>query len=218
MASIASSQPVLRQLEGFGLRLLAFELPGHGQAAGERYTIGEFSDYGRALAAALERECDLSLGPTYLVAHSLGAVAVLEALRQGLQADGVVLVAPLLRLRNHGLTALGVNILAPFTRVLPGGTPVSWFRAYQRWQRQGLPVGQVYPPTSIIGSQRDTVVSNSAMKKLAGTNSSVEYVEIPAIGHWEIDFYDSTSPLWPAIENAIENAIVDLMNQGRTSK
>ena len=219
MASIASSQPVLRQLEGFGLRVLAFELPGHGQAAGERYTIGEFSDYGRALNMALttvvERQGDLSLGPTYLVAHSLGAVAVLEALRQGLQADGLVLIAPLLRIKSPVITTIGVNLLSPFTRVLPGGTRVSWFRAYQRWRRQEAQTEVApWPTTIIIASEKDTVVSNLVMKRFAEEHENTEYQEIPKVNHWEVDSYDSSSPLW----SAIDGALYDFLNQGRLGK
>ena len=214
MASVASSSSVLEHLKQFGPRVYAFELPGHGQAPGVQYDIHEFSDYGRALASGLGDIQDLSSGPLYLVAHSLGAVAVLGALSQGVGADGILLVAPLFQIRNAGLTTLGVNIVAPFTRILPGGTPVSWFRAYQRWRRQGLPISDRLPRTIIVASENDTVVSNRTMRNAAATFGQIEYREIPNLGHWEIDSYDSTSPLWHEIDRAIQ----ELMTQGRKTE
>ncbi|HEU4563065.1 MAG TPA: alpha/beta fold hydrolase [Gemmatimonadaceae bacterium] len=74
-------------LAAAGFRAVAIDLPAHGRSAGRRLTL---PDAGRVVRRAAER-----IGPlAAVVGHSLGAAAVLLALRDGLRARCGVALAP----------------------------------------------------------------------------------------------------------------------------
>lgn len=83
-----------RQLAAFGppllaggFRVVAFDAPGHGASAGRRSSILHFAG---ALQEVVARE-----GRAHaVIAHSLGAAAVVRALTQGLEAGRAVFVGP----------------------------------------------------------------------------------------------------------------------------
>lgn len=70
-----------------GFSVVAFDAPGHGASQG---TLCSFPDFIRAVSAVAE-ECGPLAG---LIGHSLGAAAGVLALRNGLHAGAVVLLAP----------------------------------------------------------------------------------------------------------------------------
>lgn len=73
-------------LAGSGFRVLAYDGPAHGRSTGRLASLPEFA---RAL-----RSVGDAAGPVYgLVGHSLGAAAATLALRDGLAAERVVLLA-----------------------------------------------------------------------------------------------------------------------------
>ncbi len=73
-------------LAGSGFRVVAYDGPAHGRSTGRVASLPEFA---RALRAVGD-----AVGPVYgLVGHSLGAAAATLALRDGLAAQRVVLVA-----------------------------------------------------------------------------------------------------------------------------
>ena len=57
-----------------GYGSLAFDLPGHGHAPGERGHIERFDDYLAALDPMIERAADLGPGPLALMGHSFGGL------------------------------------------------------------------------------------------------------------------------------------------------
>jgi predicted alpha/beta-fold hydrolase len=70
-----------------GFRVVAFDAPAHGESTGRFASLPEFA---RALMDVAE-----AVGPIYgLVGHSLGGAAVAMAMRQGVAARRVVLLAP----------------------------------------------------------------------------------------------------------------------------
>lgn len=70
-----------------GFRVVAFDAPAHGESTGRFASLPEFA---RALVDVAE-----AAGPIHgLVGHSLGGAAVAMAMRQGLAARRVVLIAP----------------------------------------------------------------------------------------------------------------------------
>jgi pimeloyl-ACP methyl ester carboxylesterase len=76
-----------------GHRVVAFDMPSHGRSAPGRFgprssSIPEFAD---TLAAVVATHGN----PYAIVAHSMGAIATAVALRDGLSADRLVLLAPM---------------------------------------------------------------------------------------------------------------------------
>jgi pimeloyl-ACP methyl ester carboxylesterase len=70
-----------------GFRVVTFDAPGHGASAGRRSSIVHFAG---ALHEVVAKE-----GPAHaVIAHSLGAAAVVRALSQGLEAGRAVFVGP----------------------------------------------------------------------------------------------------------------------------
>jgi pimeloyl-ACP methyl ester carboxylesterase len=74
-------------LTGQGFRAVAFDAPGHGASEGRRSSIVHFADALRALAAREGK-------PHAVIAHSLGAAAVVRALTQGLELERAVFIGP----------------------------------------------------------------------------------------------------------------------------
>ncbi len=70
-----------------GFRAVAFDMPAHGRSTGRRATALDFSAAVRAVA-------QVTGPPAAVVAHSLGGAATVYALREGLQTERVVLLAP----------------------------------------------------------------------------------------------------------------------------
>ncbi|MBA3318400.1 MAG: alpha/beta fold hydrolase [Gemmatimonadales bacterium] len=74
-------------LTSAGLRVVAYDAPAHGESTGRLASLPEFA---RALGDVAE-----AIGPIHgLVGHSLGGAAVAMAMRLGLPARRVVLIAP----------------------------------------------------------------------------------------------------------------------------
>lgn len=78
-------------LAAASFRVTGVELRGHGDSEGRRGHVRRWSDYGLDLNAAAEIG-----GPFFVVAHSMGALAVLDWLRQPQPVLGLVLGSPLL--------------------------------------------------------------------------------------------------------------------------
>jgi pimeloyl-ACP methyl ester carboxylesterase len=77
---------LVRSLAEAGFRAVAYDAPAHGRSTGRLASLPEFA---RALGAVAE-----AVGPVHgLVGHSLGGAAVTLALRDGLNAERVVLLA-----------------------------------------------------------------------------------------------------------------------------
>lgn len=73
-----------------GFSVTAFDAPGHGLAAGRTSDVGRIASATRAVAG--------TTGPLAgVVAHSLGAAAAGVAIADGLQADRVALISPVIR-------------------------------------------------------------------------------------------------------------------------
>lgn len=70
-----------------GFRVVTFDAPGHGASEGRRTSIIHFAD-------ALQQVVAKEGRPHAVIAHSLGAAAVVRAFTQGLQADRAVFVGP----------------------------------------------------------------------------------------------------------------------------
>jgi pimeloyl-ACP methyl ester carboxylesterase len=85
--------PFIDPLVAAGHRVVAFDMPSHGRSPAGRFgprssSIPEFADTLAAVAATHGT-------PYAIVAHSMGAIATAVALRAGLRADRLVLLAPM---------------------------------------------------------------------------------------------------------------------------
>ena len=77
--------------------VLVFDLPGHGLSSGDRGVIGDFREYGDAIAAVLAA-AGLPQLPCWVMAQSMGAAALVEYARAyAWPFQATVLLAPLVR-------------------------------------------------------------------------------------------------------------------------
>ncbi len=204
MASVGSSRPSIRKLLEDGWLVVALDLPGHGKSGGPRLDIRNFSEYGDAVRLVVDALAG-EQWPLVLVGHSLGAASILSSL-EGMKTrpEALVLIAPLLRIRAHSFASLGAALVKPFTKVLPGGAPLSWFEAYQAWTRadpapalnaalmRGTRVGFV-----LCGA--DEAISNAAALRLAKRAPGSTTAILSKMGHWEIDKNEPDPRLWEAV-------------------
>lgn len=80
--------PIIRELRASGCRLVAFDAPAHGDAGGRRTDI-------RSWTEAINR-LHLEYGRfEAIIGHSLGALAAMAAVRDGVSTSGVVGLAPM---------------------------------------------------------------------------------------------------------------------------
>jgi pimeloyl-ACP methyl ester carboxylesterase len=87
--------PFVAPLREAGLRVVAFDMPGHGSSTGKRASVLTMARAIRDVAEATAPLVGRDLAPLYgIIAHSLGATATALALRGGLSAGRVVLLAP----------------------------------------------------------------------------------------------------------------------------
>ncbi len=85
----SSMHGLVAPLRAAGLRVAAFDAPGHGVAPGATATIRQFTE---SVTAVVDALADVRV----VVAHSLGSIAAVAALacRADLALDGIVLLAP----------------------------------------------------------------------------------------------------------------------------
>ena len=129
----ATNRYAIEELLVRGYRVVAFDMPGHGLSTGERGSIEDFGDYGRAVHATIEAirgEHIPGLEPdTRLAAmtHSTGGSAVIEYLETGGDAfERLVFVAPLVRIVAFPVARVGVeltpDVVDHVPRLISGGS------------------------------------------------------------------------------------------------
>jgi len=137
-----------------GLTVEAFDLPGHGEAAGERGAIGDWTaildDVEDRLAAL---RADLPELPVALYGHGLGGLIAIDYLGAGRPASDVtILVAPALALRERP-SSVRESIVRRF-RPVPDGIvhDASQMAAdpelFESWRTDPLAVWE-FPPTTV---------------------------------------------------------------------
>lgn len=123
-----------------GLRVVAFDAPAHGSSTGRHTNVRQAADAARAVA-------DTAGGVHAVVAHSLGATAIVLALQHGLQIRRAALLAPPDDFAHffHGFAGrLGLNAAAlrHLERRIERVTGVPWrqFRAEHIGSKQHVPL------------------------------------------------------------------------------
>jgi alpha-beta hydrolase superfamily lysophospholipase len=180
--------PLARSLLSRGFALDLLDLPGHGLSGGRPAAIGDFAEYGGAVAAALEALPVDGL-PRFALGHSTGAAALWERLRVAGPGDfrALVFAAPLFRVARQDLYGLAnavagkrsialprVNFASPgtirnpaflaFTQFAdpfyPARYDPAWFRALEAWVHgQGEARALAgAPPLLMVQGEADDVV------------------------------------------------------------
>jgi pimeloyl-ACP methyl ester carboxylesterase len=85
--SAAHMAPAAARLAGAGFRVVALDMPAHGQSSGRRTSLVHWLRVLRDLPATLG-------APDVVVGHSFGATALTHALAEGFPAERAVLIAP----------------------------------------------------------------------------------------------------------------------------
>jgi pimeloyl-ACP methyl ester carboxylesterase len=171
--------PLIEPLTAAGLRVLAFDAPGHGDSAGERSSLFHFAD---AVVEAAK-----AWGPLHaIVTHSMGGAATVWASRDGLIAGRLVLIAPPLDVGD-------------FTRVLSRMLDLSEEvrgRVHGRLHRRfGVPVealrmdrvaSRLRGPLLVVHDEDDHEVPIACGEAIAGAWPEARLVRTRGLGHRRI--------------------------------
>lgn len=161
-----------------GFRVVAVDLPGHGDRGVVRTDLPALADALRLVAA--------QVGPIHaVIGHSMGATVSMIAVRDGVAPSALVLLAPPVRL-EHAVARFG-QMLA-----LPERTLIGLHRRIER--RFGASVWRDYAadhlaldvPTLLIHDVDDPQVDISEGRMLAAAWPDVEMVETAGLGHQRI--------------------------------
>ncbi|MGL4855229.1 MAG: alpha/beta hydrolase, partial [Lentisphaeria bacterium] len=148
---------LINLLLSHGFMVYGFDLPGHGFSSGERFTIGEFSQYGDCLKSVIDF---LPYQPHCIIGHSTGCAAIVDYLTRGNFFSGkVILASPLIKSFLYDYSRMGKKVIDKFTNSLPfffhkhsndpdfllfkrfadihapNHLPLSWFDALERWNK-----------------------------------------------------------------------------------
>lgn len=172
-------EPLLRNGGRGGLRVVAFDAPGHGEAPGRSSSLP-------AVAATLEAAARQWGPPAGLVAHSAGAIAATYALSRGLAVERAVFVAP------------GAD-LAGYTRWfgdLLGLTAASRRRLRERIERRiGVAYAELEPletapdqaaPLLVLSDRRDREARLDTVRALVRAWPGAELRVTEGLGHRRI--------------------------------
>lgn len=174
------------QLGGFaaplveaGFRVVAFDAPGHGAAAGRRSSLPEM--------LWVTEEVATHLGPLAgIVAHSNGAAATVAALARGLKVDRVALLAPPTDLELY---------LGKIARLLGFGEKVAKGAQKRLERRYGVPFKALRgtdlapglsQPALIVHDNGDRVVPASEGRALAESWPGARLHVTAGLGHGRI--------------------------------
>lgn len=107
---------LIEQLRGEGYHVLAGDLPGHGELNRKLHAHDEsFERYDQHVQNLLKTAFSYDL-PVFIIAHGLGAVLAIHALRKGFPVAGVVFTSPWLQLAlQPGKMASALTSLSALT-------------------------------------------------------------------------------------------------------
>ena len=159
-----------------GIRVVAYDGPGHGRSAGRFASLPEFA---RALSAVGE-----ATGPLHgLVGHSLGGAAVAMAMGNGLVASRVVLLAPPADVRIFS------DIFAE-TLAVPSAVQTAMHRNLEArlrmtWADLDIPalVGRLSPAALVIHDRDDADVPIAHGERIVEAWRGSQLVRTSGLGH-----------------------------------
>lgn len=171
--------PFIEPLVAAGLRVVAFDAPGHGSSEASRVGVrlATFLDFAAGLRALQEK-----VGTLYgVVAHSGGAVATGIALRQGLAVERLVLLAPMTRPALYATLfsdALGLD-----ERVTRGWQDRAQRRLGDDWSTFDLTRITPRPEALVIHDREDREVPFADGQALADAWGNVVLHPVFGLGH-----------------------------------
>ncbi|MGQ7246399.1 alpha/beta hydrolase [Halomonas sp. V046] len=178
---------LLKLLLEENLRVVLWDLPGHGLSSGERADIADFADYGDSLSMLqdhLTRE-GLAEGPWIGVGQSTGAaILATDALTRGADHHwtALVLLAPLVRPWGWARSSWVHRLVSPFVASVPRRfransndadfaaflrendplqpvrLPTGWVTAMRRWMPRLMDLPPCPLPTLILQGDKDLTV------------------------------------------------------------
>lgn len=195
-----------------GLAVLAFDLPGHGLSSGERASIDCFLSYQRVLDEVLIHAAAWQLpAPWHLLGQSTGGAILIDKLLHGPLPDELgrtILMAPLIRPRQWGVSQFSLRLLGGFVQQLGRRftdnsndqafldfirerdplqsqvLPVAWVQALERWipRIESADISS-HSPLIIQGQMDRTVDWQHNIRVLEDKFSSPEVFFLPNAKH-----------------------------------
>jgi pimeloyl-ACP methyl ester carboxylesterase len=176
--SSAQLAPWGRALAARGFRATALDLPAHGRSSGRRTNLVE-------IAGVIERTAEhLGGAPEVVVAHSLGAAAMVIALARGLGVGRAVLVAPPAELEPFAdvfasWLGLDARVRARLQEHIEDAIGVEWAKISPARLARGL--GGI--PTLVVHDERDREVPVAHGRALAAAWPGARLIETRGLGH-----------------------------------
>ncbi|QJD59306.1 alpha/beta hydrolase [Pseudomonas sp. gcc21] len=203
---------LIRWALGHKLAVLAFDLPGHGLSSGDRASIDCFLRYQKALDGVLQSAADWNLpGPWHFLGQSTGGAILIDRLLHGempTETGESILMAPLVRPRQWGMSQMSLKLLGGFIQQLGRRftdnsndpdflafirerdplqaqiLPVAWVQALEKWiPRIESASPAAHRPLIIQGQADGTVDWQHNIKVLQEKFDTPELLYLPKARH-----------------------------------
>lgn len=171
--------PFVQPLVHAGHTVVAFDAPGHGASSGKRSSLPHFAFAVRGVAESLQ-------APHAIVAHSLGCAATTLALRDGLNVQRLVFIAPPLNPTDY------VDRFGAILGINPGVLNAMKSRIEERFLRKWSDYSleatarEMTAPLLVIHDRDDEETFHSEGAALADAWSGAQMISTSGLGHRRI--------------------------------
>ncbi len=168
--------PMTQALTEAGFRVVAYDAPAHGRSTGRFASLPEFA---RALRSVTD-----AVGPAYaLVGHSLGGAAITLALRDGLAARRVVLLAAPADVTRFSTAFADYLRLPPGTRAVMRRNLESRLQA--RWEEMHVPTiaRSLRAPALLVHDRGDEDVAYEQAEEIVAAWPGARLLSTTGLGH-----------------------------------
>ncbi|HYO74828.1 MAG TPA: alpha/beta fold hydrolase [Thermoanaerobaculia bacterium] len=171
--------PFVRPLVESGHSVIAFDAPGHGASSGSRSSLPHFAYAVRGVAAA-------TATPHAIVAHSLGCAATTLALRDGLNAQRLVFIAPPLNPSDY-VTRFGeiLGVTAPVLDRMKLRIEERFLRTWSDYSLEQT-AREMTAPLLIVHDRGDVETFHAEGAALAAAWPNARFISTEGLGHRRI--------------------------------